>query len=246
MLNTFKKNILIGLGVSLTALILSSAASYISIKKLLNSEQWVVHTSNVIQTLDNIVSRIKDAETGQRGYLLTRDLEFLEPYKGSKDDVLSYIDQVQLLTADNAAQQKDFPYLKKLVEEKYVFIDKTIADMKRGIPVTFSTLLSGKSIMDKIRKQIVIMEQREQKLMISRTSEMNVFATYTPILIVFASLVALLVTYAFYRRMKNNLLDNERLQKELELKEEATKKQIEVISDLADKIAKGDYQVRIK
>ena len=246
MVNTFKRNILLGLGISLAALIISSAASYISIGKLVDSEAWVEHTSEVIQGLDNIISRIKDAETGQRGYLLTGEAVFLDPYKGSKDDVLTYFDRVQLLTSDNAAQQKDFPELEKLINDKFKFIDKTIADKKRGIPPTISTLLAGKKIMDQIRSRIVTMEQREQKLMVSRTSDMDLFATYTPILIVFASIIALIITYAFYRRMKNNLLDNERLQQVLEDKEKTTEQQIKVISELAEKVAKGRYDVRIE
>jgi len=246
MVNTFKRNILLGLGISLAALIISSAASYISIGKLVDSEAWVEHTSEVIQGLDNIISRIKDAETGQRGYLLTGESVFLDPYKGSKDDVLTYFDRVQLLTADNPEQQKDFPELEKLINDKFKFIDKTIADKKRGIPPTISTLLAGKKIMDQIRSRIVTMEQREQKLMISRTSDMDLFATYTPILIVFASIIALIITYAFYRRMKNNLLDNERLQQVLEDKEKTTEQQIKVISELAEKVAKGRYDVRIE
>jgi CHASE3 domain sensor protein len=237
MVNTFKRNILLGLGISLAALIISSAASYISIGKLVDSESWVAHTSKVIQGLDNINSRIKDAETGQRGFLLTGDDVFLDPYKGSK---------VQLLTADNAAQQKDFPSLEKLIHQKFEFIDKTIADKRRGIPPTFSTLLAGKSIMDQIRTKINAMEKREQQLMVTRTSKMNLFATYTPLLILLASLIAVVVTYMFYRRMKNNLLDNQRLQEELERKEDATGKQIREISELADKIAKGNYGVRIE
>lgn len=246
MLRTFKRNILLGLGLSLGALVISSTASYISIKKLLDSENWVEHTTKVIQGLDNVVSRIKDAETGQRGYLLTGDVVFLEPYTGSKDDVMAYFDQVRLLTTDNAAQQKDFPALEKLIQKKYSLIQKTIADRRRGIPITVPGLFAGKNIMDSIRTQVHIMEQREQKLMVTRTSTMNTLATYTPILIVIASLIALLVTYAFYRRMKNNLLDNQRLQFELERKEADTAKHIKVISDLAEKIAKGNYNVRVK
>ena len=246
MVNTFKRNILLGLGISLAALIISSAASYISINKLVDSEAWVSHTSKVIQGLDNIDSRIKDAETGQRGYLLTGDEVFLDPYKGSKDDVMAYFDAVQLLTADNAAQQKDFPYLEKLIQDKFAFIDRTIADKKRGIPPTFSTLLAGKKIMDTIRQRMSVIKRREQQLMISRTSDMDMFATFTPLLILFASLIAVIVTYAFYRRMKTNLLDNQRLQEALERKEHATEKEIKEISELADKIAKGNYAVRIE
>lgn len=246
MVNTFKRNIRLGLGISLAALIISSSASYFSIGKLLESDRLVDHTFKVIQHLDQIISRLKDAETGQRGYLLTADPVFLEPYMGSKSDVDELIDQVQLLTSDNAAQQKDIPFLHKLIEEKYVFISTTIANRKRGIPVTERELLSGKAVMDQIRKQIQLMEQRENKLLVSRTSKMDMFAVFTPILILVASIVALVVTYAFYRRMKTNLADTERLQEMLERREETTEKNIKVISDLAEQISKGNYEVRIK
>jgi CHASE3 domain sensor protein len=246
MINTFKRNIRLGLGVSLAALIISSAASYISINKLLESDHWVDHTFQVIQDLDGIISRFTDAETGQRGYLLTADAVFLEPYNGSKEDILELIDHVQLLTADNKTQQKDFPYLYDLVEKKYAFITNTISERRRGIPVTERRLLEGKSIMDKIRKQIRVMEQRERKLLASRTSKMDMFTTFTPMLILFASFIAVVVTYAFYRRMKNNLADNQKLQGILEHKEGVTEKNIKVISDLAEQISKGNYEVRIK
>ncbi|SEA66190.1 CHASE3 domain-containing protein [Pedobacter hartonius] len=246
MVNTFRRNIRLGLGISLAVLIISSAASYISIRKLLESDYWVDHTFQVIQELDNIISRLKDAETGQRGFLLTADPVFLEPYNGSKEDIGDLIDHAQLLTTDNQVQQKDFPYLRELIENKYVFINTTIADRKRGIPVTERKLLEGKAIMDHIRSLIRVMEQRERQLLVSRTSKMDTFATFTPVLILLASFIAVIITFAFYRRMKNNMAENERLQEILEQKEEMTEKNIKVISDLAEQISKGNYDVRIR
>jgi CHASE3 domain sensor protein len=246
MVSTFKRNIILGLGISLTTLIISSVASYISIQKLVESDYWVDHTFKVIQDLDYVLSRIKDAETGQRGYLLSGDPVFLEPYNGSKQDILDHIDHVQLLTADNNSQQKEFPVLQGLIRDKYAFIDGTIADRKIGRPVTTARLLYGKGIMDKIRQKIRLMEQREQKLMLSRTARVSAFATYTPILIVFASILAIIITYAFYRRMRSNLDDTQRLQDELEKKEQDTEKHIKVISELAEQISKGNYDIRVK
>lgn len=246
MVSTFKRNIILGLGISLTTLIISSVASYISIQKLVESDYWVDHTFKVIQDLDYVLSRIKDAETGQRGYLLSGDPVFLEPYNGSKQDILDHIDHVQLLTADNNSQQKEFPVLQELIRDKYAFIHGTIADRKAGRPVTTARLLYGKGIMDKIRQKVLLMEHREQKLMLSRTARVSAFATYTPILIVFASILAMIITYAFYRRMRSNLDDTQRLQDELEKKEQDTEKHIKVISELAEQISKGNYDIRVK
>jgi len=246
MINTFKRNIRLGLGISLLALIISSGASYISIRKLLDSDQWVNHTSQVIKGLDDIISRMKDVETGQRGYLLSGDPVFLEPYNGSRQDVTDYVSHVQFLTEDNKWQQKDFPYLNALINKKYEIVNRTIADKKRGIPVSVRTLLAGKDIMDHLRKQVGLMKYREHHLMIIRTSRMNNFAVFTPILILIASLVSVVVTFIFYRRMKDNLLANELLMGELEKREKNTQKNIKVISELAEQLAKGNYDIRIK
>lgn len=246
MVNTFKRNIILGLGISLAALIVSSAASYISIKKLVESDRRVNHTFSVIQEFDYILSRMKDAETGQRGYLLTGASVFLEPYQGARQDVMTHVAMVQALTVDNAAQQQDFSALEQLIAQKFAIVDGTISGKKDGASVTTATLLRGKDIMDHIRRQVHQMEQREQQLMVTRQSQVNVFSTYTPLLIVFASLVAVVVTYTFYRRMRNNLEENQRLQDELIAKEEATEKQIKIIGELAEQIAKGKYDIRIK
>ena len=246
MVNTFKRNIRIGLGISLAALIISSTASYISIRKLLDSEQWVNHTTRVVQGLDNLLSGMKDAETGQRGFLLTGDPAFLDPYTNSRNDILQYFDDVQLLTLDNKLQQDDFPRLKSLIEQKYALIEETIAIKRSHGTITTSKLLEGKVIMDQIRKNVKLMVNREQQLMISRTSQMNRFAVYTPILILFTSLVAIIVTLIYYRKMQNNLLGNARIEEHIRQRGSATEENIKVISKMADQISKGDYKVRIK
>ncbi len=82
-MNAFKRNLLIGYSVSLVLLILSAVASYISINNLRSSVNAVNHTNEVLKNLDNIILSLKEGEAGQRGFLLTNDDKFLEPYKGS-------------------------------------------------------------------------------------------------------------------------------------------------------------------
>lgn len=58
------------------------------------------------------LSVIKDAETGQRGYLLTGDKSYLEPYNQATAEIDRYIKQLQELTRDNANQQGRIAILK--------------------------------------------------------------------------------------------------------------------------------------
>ena len=62
------RNLQIGFGLSLLILIVSSVASYSSIQNLLESARQVDHTDSVINRLEDVMSTMKDAETGQRGY----------------------------------------------------------------------------------------------------------------------------------------------------------------------------------
>jgi CHASE3 domain sensor protein len=84
MKNTFKRNLLIGFSASLLILIISSTASFVSIQNLLVSADLVNHTHQGINELRDIRTAVIDAETGQRGYLLTGDEDFLEPYRNSR------------------------------------------------------------------------------------------------------------------------------------------------------------------
>src|SRR5580698_5769252 len=87
------RNLQIGFGLSLLILIITSVASYSSIYNLLGASKWVDHTDSVIQATNNVLSTLKDAETGQRGYLLTGDTVYLRPYYGSQDRALAQIDE---------------------------------------------------------------------------------------------------------------------------------------------------------
>ena len=240
-----KRNLLVGFGFSLLILIVSSGLSYLSIEQLLESQKLVEHTTEVEHTLENLISRMKDAETGQRGFLLTGEDAFLEPNNGAKSEVFDLLTKAQSLTRDNLEQQKDFPILERLVNSKFSLINSSITDKKRGIPASAAILLKGKSVMDSIRLSIRNMVSRENKLMVTRNSTMNKFATWTPILIGLAAFLSMVITIVSYFRVQRDAEVAIALQKELARKEESTTVQIEAIGEIAAQIAKGDYSARV-
>lgn len=231
---------------SILILLLSSAASYWSISKLLSSEGWVTHTFQVKEKLDFVLSRIKDAETGQRGYLLTGEPEFLEPFTGSKEEVINAVDSARFLTIDNTAQQQDFPLLLTMIDHKYRFINATIADRKNGKMTTVATLMAGKMIMDSIRNHVVVMEERENKLMEIRQARNSTFVHYSPLLIVLGALISILISVVYYTRTKNSFAQSAILEEQLISKKLETEKQIAAIEKVAKSIAGGNYEVRVK
>jgi signal transduction histidine kinase/DNA-binding response OmpR family regulator/CHASE3 domain sensor protein len=242
---TFKRNLLIGFGLSLLLLIVSSVASFFSIRNLLESAAWVNHTNVVIFKLESTLSFMKDAETGQRGYLLTGDEEFLDPYKFAYDSVEANLAGLKELTQDNAEQQVELEKLQSLLARRQALLQSSIKARRSGESVSFDSLQRGRVIMREARELVGRMEDREKRLLSIRTSNLNQIAGYTPILIVVAALLALLITSVFYIRVKKDYDERTLLQGELEEKDREINQRINIIREIAAKISAGDYSIRV-
>ena len=73
-----------GFGLALAVLLVVGAVSYDSTTKLSSSADWVRHTHEVLAGLDELLSAMKDAETGERGYVITGESPYLEPYNTAR------------------------------------------------------------------------------------------------------------------------------------------------------------------
>lgn len=242
---TIKNNLRIGLGLSLLILFITSMASYLSIKSLIKSGDMVAHSNETITRLEEIISTLKDAETGQRGYLLTGDKDFLEPYSGAKQHALALLDDFGTETQDNDFQQKNVKKLREIIQGRLEILENTVDIKSRGGTVGVTELINGKTYMDASRKLVKVMEAEERRLLSSRTANMNRLSGYTPSLIIIAAFLAILITIFFYRKVSLDFNERVKLQKELEEKNEEIDKRIAVIQEIANRISSGDYQIRL-
>ena len=206
----------------------------------------MVSQSNEIMTkLEAVISTLKDAETGQRGYLLTGDRDFLVPFNGAKESAFILLNDIASITTDNPFQQQSVKQLQNIVEERLDVIDKTLVIKGRGGSVSVDDLLNGKVYMDKARAITKKMQDEEKRLLEIRTHDLNTIAGYTPILIVIAAILAVLITIFFYRKVSKDFSTRLRLQQELQKKNEEIDNRIQVIQDIAARISSGDYQIRL-
>ena len=245
MQKTLKNNLRIGLGLSLIILFISSLASYMSIQNLIKSSGMVSHSNLVMSNLDGIISTLKDAETGQRGYLLTGEELFLQPYAGAKDEAVRLLNIVEQETKDNPVQQSSVKKLRTIIQDRLGVLDRTIQIKKAGGSVSVGDLLTGKEYMDNARTVIKTMQTDENNLLISRTSDQNKLAGYTPMLIILAAAFAILITIFFYRRVSSDFNTRVVLQQELQDKNDEIDHRIQVIQGIASQISNGDYNVRL-
>lgn len=245
MKNTFKRNLLIGFSASLLILIVTSVASYVSISNLLESAELVRHTQRVITELRNIRQALVDAETGQRGFLLTAEEDFLEPYKNARTRALTAFENARNLTLDNIEQQASLKELLTQVNDRFEYLEISIDSRREGRPIVTENLRRGREYMDNIRDLLQVMQDRENARLQVRTESLNKFASYTSPLIIAAALVAVLITILFYVRVRHDFDERLMLQQELVKKDEDITRRINIIQDIAEKISAGNYDARV-
>ncbi len=243
--NNFKRNLLIGFSVSMIILIVSSVASFVSINNLLDSAGLVNHTNEVILQLKEINAALIDAETGQRGYLITGEDEFLDPYNDARERSITAFNNVKILTQDNSRQQEKLPALRRLMDGRFRYLESAIENRKGGVSPNLANLRLGREAMDEIRRMLEDLEQHEIFLLNRRTESMNRFSRFTPPLIITGAIIALIITVVFYLRVSSDYDERVRLQDVLQQKDVEIQGRIDIIKGIADKIAQGSYDIRV-
>lgn len=184
-----------GSGVALLALLLIGATAYYRLNEQAEANRQVLHTYAVLTELANLLSAAKDAETGQRGYLLTGRADFLEPYNTAIATLDERVERITQLTADNPQQQERLGRLRPLIAQKQSFMRDTIAlrDAK-GLEAAQTLVLSarGKTLMDAIRTLLAKMEIEEYTLLQQRSERAQADVRSTLIVMVAGGVLAFL------------------------------------------------------
>jgi methyl-accepting chemotaxis protein len=194
---TFGRRIAMGFALSFILLIAIGAVSYTGINKLLRTSNWVTHSHEVLEHIGDVLSELKDAETGQRGYLLTGDEAFLAPYRTGSGDVLIQTNALRTLTADNPNQQKRVDSMELLVTAKLAELKETIDLRAKGSADEALKIVrgaEGKRAMDDIRRILDQMDNEERGLLKQRAEEGAAAAIGAKSIIIFGTLLCLLLT----------------------------------------------------
>ncbi|CAN5129095.1 response regulator [soil metagenome] len=191
----------LGLAIVLAFFVISGAIAYRNVAVLRGNNQQILHSHSVLISLDELLSTAQDAETGQRGYLLTGNDKYLEPYASAVAAVGSRVDAVASLIQDNPTQQANLAQVKRHIDAKLAELKETI-DLRRGQDAQAALAVvssdRGKVEMDAIRSKLDVMRQEELRLRQERLVEME--AAYKTALAsgVLASLLGGVLTVAVF------------------------------------------------
>ena len=191
----------------IAAILVSSAILYDRLRVIEDAKNWRVHTTEVLDTLQTAMDAMLDQETGIRGYLITADERFLEPYHKGSNGFTAAMRKVKDLTSDNPNQQGRLDELNELAQRwRSEVAEREIALMARPDTREEARALeastAGKTTMDLIRAKVGEIESVERDLLARRdVVQRQAYATaYTMIVVggtaslMIAMLMALLLT----------------------------------------------------
>jgi serine phosphatase RsbU (regulator of sigma subunit)/CHASE3 domain sensor protein len=162
---------IVGFGLVVVVLLINSAVAYRNIRRLHSDAFWVAHTHEVLESLDDLTSAVRDAEGGRRRLLVAGKQDLVKPYADELAALDSQLERFVELTTDNDHQQSHIPRLQRLVRAKLDELTRTIAARKGPAFETARQAVVAdprKNRMVEIREIVARMQQEEQELLRER------------------------------------------------------------------------------
>jgi signal transduction histidine kinase len=161
-----------------------------SVGTLATNAYWVAHSWQVVHQVERVLGSAVNAETGERGYLLSGMDSYLEPYTIARRELPAELNRLQSLTSDNPSQQDNIRELRAALDRRLTVLETAIGVRRRGEPNLPLPLLiggPGKVEMDRIRAICDSMETEEDRLLAIRTASTNASTRRARVAVVFAS-----------------------------------------------------------
>jgi PAS domain S-box-containing protein len=168
----FDKRVLMGFSITMLVLIILGVFSYSSTQRLINSAGLESHATRVINTAEQVVKTILDMETGQRGFLITGNEDFLEPFHESSVVIIPYLETLDSLTTENISQQTKIDSLQRFVRIQTAWTKHVIDVRRKSFDEALSLVTTGegKQNTDNIRKIIHAIQKEEMNLFNARNT----------------------------------------------------------------------------
>lgn len=223
------KRIIIGYSASLFLLLVTYLVTMLANQELKGRSNRLEHTYNVLFNLEYLLSIIKDGETGVRGYALTRDINFLDPYLNSKQKADSLHSLLLTLTKDNPVQVTRLTELKTVLERRFQMFEESLNYYKNAaVDSNFlspARQLEAKRLMNKIRLTVSIMQNEERHLLAERDADLkSTFSSINSITFTSLALTLLLVIIGFVTYTNENKARKVALQNIGEYQEQLSKR----------------------
>jgi signal transduction histidine kinase len=181
-----------------TIVFLNAWWAFQSVRTLVTNAHMLAHSWQVVHQVERVLASAVNAETGERGYLITRLDSYLEPYTEAREELPGELARLQSLTSDDPSQQDRIRELRTILERRLLVLERAIDVRRQGGPVVIGG--PGKVEMEHLRAVCDAMEAEEDRLLAIRTVSANNSSRRAQVSVIFASsLDFLLILFAFWQ-----------------------------------------------
>ncbi|TAM55921.1 MAG: PAS domain S-box protein [Paraburkholderia sp.] len=175
---------------------------------LYGSEALVQHSNEIRSSLGQLLALARDAETGQRGFVITGRDEYLEPYSDAAPQIAREFDRLSSLLKGDGRQEQRLARLRALMDRKHQELAQVI-DMRRtqGFAAAQAIIMTdtGKAFMDQARATVAEMENHVDKQLAARQANARRIRDLA-VLIGLASGVLTILVYVSFGYLARRLL----------------------------------------
>jgi PAS domain S-box-containing protein len=165
---------LIGFLIAIAAIVVAARLSYGALKNTVGSAQRVTNTRDVVDHLQKLLSIVKDAETGQRGFIITGDENYIWPYANAKAALAGEFAAARASMADDLQQHRRLQALEQLCTDKMAELAQTIALRRQGDTGGALAVVRtnrGNELMERIRSLTAEMAAKERVILAAHQAE---------------------------------------------------------------------------
>ena len=171
---TFGRRLAAGFGVACLVMLLIAWAGYRNTAEMIDTNNWVNHTYQVRARLADLTAALTTAESDERGYLITGNESFLDPYKAAAGTVKTAFEDVRRLTADNPHEQARLGQLAPLIDQRLTILRETVEARRTGTAEASWRLVQQNGsipLMEKISGMVADADREEAELLRKRIDD---------------------------------------------------------------------------
>ena len=191
----------IGYAVAIAALSVNAAFTYWNLSAVRTTWDTLQAGRDYVRGIDKALSDLKDAETGQRGYIITGDERYLEPYTKSHAGILESIERLRALAGDSAIRQGHVNAVAEASAAKLAELERAIAIRRQdGLEAAIALVRTdrGKEAMDRVRAELAGMRAEEDATRAPLRERLQAAITRTTLTFTFASALALALLFGVH------------------------------------------------
>ena len=213
------KRLTAAFALAIVLLIANAFVSFRATRTLVENNDLVVHTQVVIETLGEALSAVKDAETSQRGYIITGEPDFLAQYDLARPKINASVARLKELMADNRDQQERIRLFEVAIEKRMDTLQKNLDLRERdglGVLQREGRLISGKAEMDEVRRLGNEIQREEDRLLGIRTEQSRISARNATLTFLAVNTLTLALLAVAYYLLVRDLAERKRAAKQLQ------------------------------